>query len=293
MRTAVKLGSYAVGLVAVFAASIGVGQAVGPPGGAVDPVGHAAEGSGGHGEPAADSVARLPGGLQVAEDGYRLVPVSRSLATAGRQPFSFQIIGPDGAPVTAYTPTHERDLHLIVAGRDLSGFQHVHPAMAADGTWTVPMRVAAPGTYRVFADFRPAARADGLTLGVDVPAPGDYRPVPLPAVSRTATVDGYTVALAGDLVAGRSADLTLTVSRNGVPVTDLDPYLGAYGHLVALREGDLAYLHVHPHETKAAGPAVTFAAEVPSVGTYRLFLDFQHHGVVRTAAFTATTHGHE
>jgi hypothetical protein len=86
--------------------------------------------------------------------------------------------------------------------------------------------------------------------------------------------------------------VTLTVSRDGVPVTDLQPYLGAYGHLVALRDGDLAYLHVHPDGTPgdgrtAAGPQITFYAEVPSNGAYRLFLDFQHRGVVRTAEFTA------
>jgi hypothetical protein len=82
------------------------------------------------------------------------------------------------------------------------------------------------------------------------------------------------------------------VSKDGRPVTDLQPYLGAYGHLVALRDGDLAYLHVHPDGTPgdgrtAAGPEIVFHAEVPSAGSYRLYLDFQHAGVVRTAEFTA------
>jgi hypothetical protein len=87
--------------------------------------------------------------------------------------------------------------------------------------------------------------------------------------------------------------LTLTVSLAGRPVTDLQPYLGAYGHLVALRDGDLAYLHVHPDGEPGdgrtrPGPGITFYATVPSAGSYGLFLDFQHQGVVRTAAFTAT-----
>ena len=74
-------------------------------------------------------------------------------------------------------------------------------------------------------------------------------------------------------------------------MTDLQPYLGAYGHLVALRAGDLAYLHVHPDGVPgdgvtAPGPDVTFWATAPSAGAYRLFLDFQHNGVVRTAEFT-------
>jgi hypothetical protein len=77
-------------------------------------------------------------------------------------------------------------------------------------------------------------------------------------------------------------------------VTDLQPYLGAYGHLVALREGDLAYLHVHPDGhpgdgTTAPGPDVVFGAEVPSPGRYLLFLDFRHDGEVHTAPFVVDT----
>jgi hypothetical protein len=81
------------------------------------------------------------------------------------------------------------------------------------------------------------------------------------------------------------------VSRSGRPVTDLDPYLAAYGHLVILRAGDLGYVHIHPvgtpgDGTTPAGPRITFNAEVPTAGDYRLFLDFQHAGQVHTAAFT-------
>jgi hypothetical protein len=86
------------------------------------------------------------------------------------------------------------------------------------------------------------------------------------------------------------------VSRNGRPVTDLQPYLEAYGHLVALRDRDLAYLHVHPagspgDGTTAPGPGITFYATAPSNGAYRLFLDFRHDDQVRTAEFTVTTDG--
>jgi hypothetical protein len=300
MNTTTRLGGFAVGLVAVFAAAVGVGRVAGPaptpaPTTHADAGGHSDNTAGGHADAAAGA-AEVPGGLQVAEDGYRLTPVSTVLPVGAAAPFTFRITGPDGRPVTAYRPTHDKDLHLIAVRRDLTDFQHVHPTMAADGTWSVPLAAGAAGQYRVFADFQPAARAEALTLGVDVPAPGDYRPTPLPAPNRTATVDGYTVTLAGDLVPGSASKLTLTVTRGGAPVTDLEPYLAAYGHLVALRDGDLAYLHVHPDGTPgdgrtAAGPAITFHAEVPSPGAYRLFLDFQHRGTVRTAAFTAVTEG--
>jgi hypothetical protein len=103
-------------------------------------------------------------------------------------------------------------------------------------------------------------------------------------------VDGYEVALSGELVAGADSDLTLRVSRDGRPVTDLEPYLAAHGHLVALRDGDLAYLHVHP-ASSSPGPALAFVVDVPSEGIYQLFLDFRHGGVVRTAHLTASTAG--
>ena len=293
MRAPAKLLAFLLGLAVVFTAALGLGRAVGPTDAAPRPAdaAHAGpehESTGAQG----DGGAAVPGGLQVAQDGYRLQPVSTALALRSARPFAFRILGPDGAPVTRYRTSHDKDLHLIVVRRDLSGFQHVHPTLGADGTWTVPLAVPAAGQYRVFADFRPDGHEEGLTLGADVPAPGELQPRALPAAARTATVDGYTVTLDGDLVPGASAKLTLSVAKDGAPVTDLQPYLGAYGHLVALREGDLAYLHVHPDGAPddgrtAPGPGVTFYAEVPSDGTYRLYLDFRHAGKVRTAEFTA------
>jgi hypothetical protein len=205
----------------------------------------------------------------------------------------FAIAGPDGQRVTQFTRAHDKDLHLIVVRRDLTGFQHVHPERDAEGRWSVPLTLAAPGPYKVFADFIPEGRDKPLTLAADLTAPGTYTPQPPAQASRTASVDGYDVTLAGDLRAGTSSKLTLSVSKGGRPVTDLQPYLAAYGHLVAIRNGDLAYLHVHPDgdiadpKTKP-GPDITFYADVPSAATYQLFLDFQHAGVVRTATFTAT-----
>jgi hypothetical protein len=91
-------------------------------------------------------------------------------------------------------------------------------------------------------------------------------------------------------VAGEPTTLTLHVSRDGEPVTDLQPYLGAYGHLVAIREGDLAYLHVHPEEGPA-GPRIDFGTTLPTEGRYRVFLDFRHGDVVRTAELAVATEG--
>ena len=292
MHTAVKMAGYVLGLAAVFGAAVGVGAAAGPSvavtTAAAEP--HTADAA--TGSMAAMAAAEVPGGLMVSQDGYTLALADTSVPASPTVPLRFQILGPWGTPVTEYQTQHDKELHLIVVRRDLSGFQHVHPTLAPDGTWSVPVDLSAGGQYRVFADFTPTGHAGGLTLGADLAVPGPYDPQPLPAPAVTAdVVDGYRVTLDGRLVAGQDSELTLQVSKDGVPVTDLQPYLAAYGHLVALRAADLAYLHVHPaghpgDGVTPAGPGITFYADVPSAGDYRLFLDFQHNGVVRTAEFT-------
>jgi hypothetical protein len=142
----------------------------------------------------------------------------------------------------------------------------------------------------------PAALGRNVVLGTDLDVAGDYRPVALPAAATSTSVDGFDVRVTGDPEAGAEADLTFTVSRDGEPVDDLQPYLGAYGHLVTLRAGDLAYLHTHPGEDAepgvAGGPDVEFMTTFPSPGTYRLFLDLQVDGEVRTAELTVDVGEH-
>jgi hypothetical protein len=109
-----------------------------------------------------------------------------------------------------------------------------------------------------------------------------YQPLPEPAATAR-TAGGYEVRLDAPAArAGREAELSFTVSKDGTRV-DTEPYLGAGGHLVALREGDLAFLHVHP---EGHGDAVGFMTEFPSEGRYRLYLQFKHGGRVHTAEFT-------
>ena len=301
MNVPTKLGAYALGLVAVFGAAAGIGTAVGPVGPAAAthasaPPKDATTDS--HTESPMDSTQpqapaatgeHLPGGLLISKNGYTL-DVADRLPAGAATAVTFRILGPNGRPVTAYDTAHEEDLHLIAVRRDLTGYQHVHPELAADGTWSIPLELTA-GQWRLFADFDPAGPDPALVLGADVAVAGDYTPQPLPEPSTTAEVDGYTITLDGQLVPGRESQLALSVSRDGHPVSDLQPYLGAYGHLVALRDGDLAYLHVHPagepgDGTTTPGPDVTFYATAPSAGDYRLFLDFRHDDAVRTAEVT-------
>ena len=301
MSTPVRVAAFVTALVAVFAAALGVGRLVGPldvqPAASHDaehPPAPDAESNAGHQDGHEDwseataAAADAPGGLMVSADGYTLALDDTTLPAGGSVPLRFRVLGPDGAPVTAYDVEHEKELHLIVVRRDFRGYQHVHPTRSTDGTWSVDVALE-PGTWRVLADFAPAG-GEGTTLGADVSVAGEYDPGPDAGERRTDTVDGYTAALSGDLTPGAASDVAVTVTRGGREVTDLEPYLGAHGHLVALREGDLAYLHVHPEEA-GPGPVVPFVAEVPSAGRYRLFFDFQHAGVVRTASFVVATGG--
>ncbi len=175
-------------------------------------------------------------------------------------------------------------LHLIVVRRDFAGYQHLHPVLQADGSWSVPITLSQPGVYRAFADFDVAG--EKTVLGHDLFVAGRFAPQPLPASRRLSTADGYTVALShATLHAAKETELRFMVTRKGTPVPSFQPYVGHRGHLVALREGDLAYSHVHPLPAGAAGEIV-FHTELATAGRYRLFLQFKTHGLVHTAPFT-------
>ncbi len=279
MNSAAKLAAYVAAVAVVFGGAMAVGAAVGP-------IDVSSSGRSAHGADATPG-AGLPRGLAVGEAGYRFVPEEGSLgvgglATGAPTAFTFRIVDEDGMPVTHFDQLHERAMHVVVLSRNLVDYLHLHPTMEADGRWTAPLPALAPGSYRVFADFQPTGAAN-LTLGTDLSVPGMVDAVPLPHPVSATIVDGYNVTMRGSAAVGAEA-LTFTVQREGSTVRT-DPYLGAAGHLVAIRAGDLAFLHVHP-EAGSPDPAATFIGEFPTAGTYRLFFDFFHAGTVHTAAFT-------
>jgi hypothetical protein len=265
-----RLAVYAAVLVAVVGAAAAVGAAVEPTGlAAAEPVQE-------H-EGMPEGMA-LPG-LASADDELRLVPETDAQRLGARHPYRFRIVGEAG-PVTEFDVEHTKPMHVIVVRRDFAGFQHLHPVMSSDGTWEMPLQLDQAGTYRVLADF--VVDGDKHTLGTDLFVAGTFAPEPLPEPEPVVDAgDGYTVEVEGAPVAGRESELEFVVRHHGELVTDLSEYLGARGHLVALRDGDLAYLHVHADEERLA-----FEAEFPTAGAYRLFLQFQHGGEVHTAAFT-------
>jgi hypothetical protein len=311
MSTPLKLAGFAALLALVFGVAAVAGGAVGPDregaakaraqsgvghggdaAGADAIGGHATDGdeatangddAAGHRDTAGHGAADPVRGLAVSDRGVRLSLAATSLPRGRASSLRFAIRDARGA-VRDFEVEHEKRMHLIVVRRDGRGFQHLHPTLDASGTWSTPITLPNAGAYRVFADFKHDERAQ--TLAADLVVDGSANYEPLPALATTATTqDGYEVSLDEQSVrAGREAELRFTVRRGG-EVVRTEPYLGAGGHLVALREGDLAYLHVHPGD-EPAGESVPFMTEFPSAGRYRLYLQFKHAGRVHTAEFT-------
>lgn len=256
MNAGARLATFGAGLVVAFGGALAAS-------GAVVPDSYVAQWSEGNdvnmrdeNGNAADQQPTAPtfSGLSIDADGFVLSPVEAPGTTGAAGDLSFQIQTASGEAVREFTEAHDTDLHLIVVRTD--GAEYRHDAASI----TVTRSVDVPG------DLTLAARE----------------------VQRATEVDGFTVSLDGDLTAGEPSRLTVTVQRGGQPVTSLEPYLGAFGHLVALREGDLAYLHVHaegdePQAGGLAGPEVGFMAEAPTAGRYLMYLDFQVDGEVHTA----------
>jgi hypothetical protein len=229
------------------------------------------------------TAASMPGmamgdGLAATSDGYTFQPASTTVSSS----FQFRIVGPDGKAVTAFDTEQTKLMHFYLVRSDLTGFQHVHPTMAADGTWTAPLAAAASGTYRAYTQF--VVKGTDEVLSQPVTVPGDDTKAALAAPSATTSVDGYTLTIGGQPMAGMSHELTVTITKDGQPVTDLQPYLDTDAHLTAFHATDGAFAHLHPQGK--TGAKLTFEAMLPKAGDWRLFIQFQTDGVLHTAPIT-------
>ncbi|MCW3842736.1 hypothetical protein ONA70_21790 [Micromonospora yasonensis] len=295
-RGTLRLALVVGGLVLAVLLGFGLGRLNPPPTGASGNVpaavaGHThAPGTGAHSHGRA-GVTQAGGadaaGLSISSGGWTLTPSTVEFPVGRAGELRFQIRDERQRVATRFAVVHDKPMHLIVVRRDLTGYQHLHPTMAADGTWSVPLTLTAAGAWRAYADFTVVAddgRQTVATLGVDLTAAGSYVPRPLPAPAASTSVDGFAVDYQGTPKPGETVPLRFTITAGSAPAA-LEPYLGANGHLVAIREGDLGYLHVHPGPQAEPGN-VTFWTTVPGPGRYRMFLDFKVGGVVRTAEFT-------
>lgn len=300
MSSAARIGTFAALLLVVFATAAVAGSRFSPDvddgGSHMGPAGGGTMGSHGadpkepddieHGSHEETTVASDLPGLAVGQAGYRLVTGEQILKPKKPQTLTFRIEGDDGMTVSNFDVEHDRRMHLIVVRRDFVGFQHLHPKQGSDGSWSVGIEDLHPGVYRMFADFSTAGRP--LTLAGDLFVPGLFEPKRLEPRSVTSDAGGgYEVQISSpSATGGETVPVEFHVTLNDRPIGAVQPYLGADGHLVALREGDQAFLHTHPEgEPGGTGP-ISFEVNYPTAGRYRLFLQFKHGGRIHTAAFT-------
>lgn len=231
-------------------------------------------------------------GLQASVAGLTLQPRMPTLPTEPG-PWTFQIVDASGKPVTEFTPEQTKLMHFYVVRDDLSVFNHLHPTMAADGTWTAELPQLFAGDYRVYTQFTAiggAGKSVTPVLSIAASVAGTEPAVPLPDPALNVSVDGYALAVdSSALTAGKAGELTVTVSKDGRDVTDLEPYLDSYAHVTAIRAEDMAFAHLHPEGVvngAHGGPTLTFRAALPSSGLWRVFIQFQTLGTLHTAAIT-------
>ncbi len=181
---------------------------------------------------------------------------------------TFHLRDSDGETVTDFASAHGAQLHAVLIRPDLSGFQHVHPAIERDGSWTVA--IDEPGPWHLIFE------STLITVATDLDDGTVVEPVALPSPDDTVEIDGLVVSRNGFRFAVTNAD--------GSAATNLEPYLEQVAHLVAIRQGDLAFAHLHPLDTPPA--TFDFGAGISEAASYRLFLQFGHAGAVVTVAFT-------
>ncbi len=227
-------------------------------------------------------------------DGFTLALDNPSLPAGPNTKLSFIIRTTTGEPLIDYQVEQTKKLHLIAIRSDLTSYQHLHPTLGNDGHWSVAVNVSNPGRWRIITDFTPITNSTAgarIALGADLNVPGNGTDSALPTPTTTVTTDGYNVTInAEGLTSGAASTIAFTITKDGAPVTVITPYLGSFGHLVAIRSADLGYLHIHPTLDAAdanatTGPTVELEADVPTPGLHGLFLQFATASGVHTAPF--------
>lgn len=232
-----------------------------------------------------------------AEHGAKLAGTRIDLQNAtnlkpGEVTLAFKLYGVDAHEFgpNELNIVHEKLMHLVLLRDDATNFQHVHPEYK-DGRWTVKTTIANQGLYQMYVDIEPTEERP-ITLRVPLTIGGSTQQPQFPSVSTdiSATAGGLqaTLQLASPLKTKEHTNLTFALTQNGKPVSQIDPYLGAFGHVVVLRHGDADdYLHGHPiTETKPTDGKILFELEFPIKGTYTIFAQFSINGQVKTFPIT-------
>jgi len=220
--------------------------------------------------------------------------VSSNLETLDLKPnqkfdYKFQIQDDQGKPLTNFDIGHEKIMHVLLIKKDRSLFFHLHPEFDEQtGTFTLKgLEIPEPGSYRLFADFKDgnikdeSAKAvavyEDLQIGMDT-----TKPQAVSTKEMTKTFGSYDVIMLSQpeiVSAGTNTKLSFLISdnrKNGAPVKDLRPYLGAYGHAVIF-DSDLNLIHTHSNTgpAEAANGVVEFEFTPNTAGNFAVFAQFQ------------------
>ena len=194
----------------------------------------------------------------------------------------------DGRMLKDFEVSHEKKVHLIVVREGLDQFAHLHPDVDDKGNLSVTHTFPVPGTYRLFADYKPSGSGPALATA-ELRIPGEQPEVaPLqPNVPGLVTGDGLDAQVAVEKTGtGLAAIVSFRLQNTeGEAVSDLEPYLGAMGHLVIVSADSKQYVHAHPEEQQAGQTDVRFEAHFPEAGLYKGWGQFQRRGQVYTVPF--------
>lgn len=228
--------------------------------------------------------ASTQSGLTSEAQGVSLVLDSSSYESAPVV-VKFTIGEPMSTPyvLSDYKSLHTMPLHLVVVKHDLSEYHHVHPTLI-DGSWLTEPLDLSDGFYRVIADFQINGK-DQVALGTDITVGSSSMAMAnFDKESRVSVVDGYTVTSNGSPQHDSDAVLSFLISKEGSPVSAVEPYLEASGHLVSINPATMAYTHLHPNTGILEG-VITFKAPPTDHGYAKYFLEVKLDGKVRLFTF--------
>lgn len=247
----------------------------------------------------------VPGDPMATADYTLHLSTEPKVVKAGQKTtFRIAILHPlTGEPVKEFGEVHDKLFHLFIVSRDMTQFFHVHPDLNQDGSFTIEHTLPVAGQYVLFSDFMPVGGGPQListpvvTAGFDGDIASSW-PNLKTDPTFTKSANGVKVDMQvepGKLIAGEEADIPIHFEdeKSGQPVTDLQRYLGAFGHAMMLSEDMTEHVHAHPEQMlegtdikDGGGPDLVFHALFPKPGHYRIWLQFQRNDVLSTIPFT-------
>lgn len=189
-----------------------------------------------------------------------------------------------------------KQMHMVVVSNDLRFFDSVQASYKNSQNIEVKPKFPAPGEYTVFSDYNPSGEKEQVSVE-KVSIPGEVPlPTELESFSKTKTFDNTKIDLKlsePNIKSGKKVTLKfdLKQAKNNKPIKDLKPYLGQKANLVVIKSssslGENDYIDTETIK-KSPKNQLHFTTKFPQPGTYKLWLQFNRSGKVKTADFWVT-----